>query len=95
VSAETVVERAERLGTPQVILTNGELLRILAGHPLVCGGLDGNEYVVRLATADEFMAVNRVSVDKRRPGGPYATRAQAENLTQPYDLGAYDLRAYS
>lgn len=72
--------------TPQVTLTNFEVVRILAGHPMTCSDLDGNPIVVRLSTAAEFVAANRKAIASIFPngGGPEpVTYAQAVQLTTP------------
>jgi hypothetical protein len=82
------IENAVQRGIPQVLVSNFELVRILGGHPNVVGGLPGTgaQYLVRLFTAEELMAVNVAALAKSFPdgGGPAPmTWAQAERLTAP------------
>lgn len=67
---------------PFVALTNFELTRVLAGNPMTCRLSDGTDVVVRLATADEFLAAHEAAC---RAFGvePSLTRDQAIQLTTP------------
>lgn len=79
---------------PTVLITNAELLNILAGSALTCGVSDGTEVVVRLPTPDEFLA-KQVLAREYVAGligqpltHPPSTRAEAEQLCQPVDIAA-------
>lgn len=82
VSRTPAEQHADEHNLPVVRLTNFELARILAGNPMICTDHNGNEVLVRLATADEFLAVHRAGCAKYGVE-PTATRAKAIELTTP------------
>jgi hypothetical protein len=53
---------------PEARLTNFELLRILAGHPMAVQATDGQAITVRLSTMDELL--ESVRTDRERLAGP-------------------------
>ncbi len=70
-----------------VPLTNFELVRILAGNPMTCRTLDGEEIQVRLFTADELLEAveqaGRKLEEQGSPPGPGMSYAKAVELTTP------------
>ena len=72
---ETVVERAERLGIPQVPVMNFDLARILAGHPMMVGEA-GSQYCIRLYTAEELY-------ERAHAVNPKFSMADAVRLSAP------------
>lgn len=74
--AETVVDRAVRLGIPQIPMLNFDLLRILAGHPLLVGGFAEQQHCIRLYTAEELYASAHAQY-------PAFTMADAVRLSTP------------
>lgn len=80
------------MSRPTVLITNGELLRILAGSAMVCGAMDGGEIEVRLPTPAEFLAKHReararIAEQIGKPlDWPEATPAEVEQLCEPIDV---------
>lgn len=83
---------AEPRGT-QAPLTDFQLTRVLQGDPMVSRTSDGEDITVRLPTPDEMLKGSRedrerlIEAMKDQPGwspSPPMTRAQAEDLTRPY-----------
>jgi translation initiation factor IF-1 len=77
----------------EVFLADGELLRILQGDLVGARTSDGQDITVRLPTPDELLDSDREARErlaetmKSQPGWsppPLMTRAQAEDLTRPY-----------
>lgn len=70
---------------PTITMTNDDALHILAGSTMGISDLDGVEYNVRLATADELEAGMRASSKKYGTSTPDAGwRYHAERLSQAY-----------
>ena len=74
-------ERAEREGLAVVRLIPHEALRIAQGNPMIVALADGTEALVRLFTAEEFLAVQSAAADKY--GATRITLARAEALVRP------------
>jgi hypothetical protein len=89
---ETARQRAERLDYPLVAITNFELLRILAGHPIVCGTADGASVLVYLPNPTELLALAEKAGDRLEAEGlhrgPGMDRVKAVELTTPLDVDA-------
>lgn len=86
---ETPTARAVRLGISQVAVTNHDLASALMGDPIVVSTLDGQEVLLRLMTAEEFMAANRAAISRLYPdgGGPQpCSWERAVDLTTPTKL---------
>ena len=75
---------------PVVLLTNDDVVRILAGSAMGCETADGQKVTVRLMTPDEFLAANAKGRKWMEDNGlrapEPATRADAERITAPFDL---------
>lgn len=83
---ETCDEMATREeGFPIIALSRHDLLHMLAGHPMVHGDLDGGRVTIRLATAEELLAVNAAAIAALGVGVPM-TREQAIAQSTPVDV---------
>jgi len=65
-----------------VAMTNFDVVRVLAGHTMTCRASDGTDIVVRLASADEFLAAH-VAACAAAGTEPNCTRDKAIALTTP------------
>lgn len=83
-------ERAEREGLPVVNCVLHELLTAAAGNSIIVTTVDGAEVLLRLATADEFIAANHAAIAKLPKGlrPQPVTRERAEDLVKPFDIWA-------
>ncbi len=78
-------QRAEREGMPVVNVILHELITAASGHPVVVSTTDGTEVLLRLATVDEFMAVNHRAIAAMTEGArpEPVTRERAAELVRP------------
>lgn len=78
-------ERADREGMRVVRCLPHELIRAATGNPIVVSTADGEEVLLRLATVDEFIDINRQALatlpEDFRPAP--VTREKAEELVRP------------
>lgn len=81
-------QRAEREGMRVVRCLPHELIRAATGHPIVVSTAEGEEVLLRLATVDEFIDINRQALDTLPEGFRPApvTREKAEELVRPMEL---------
>lgn len=76
-------------GRPTVTLSNDEVLAILAGTTMGVRAVDGTEYNVRMATADELEVQMRAAAESAGVDPPAeGYRPHAERLSQTVDLEA-------
>jgi len=72
---------------PLVLVTNFELLRVLAGHELTFSTMDGDPVRIRLYSTDELLAEQAAAADSLGHD-PGMTRPQAYQLCHPIDVEA-------
>lgn len=74
-------EHAKREGMPVVLLIPHEAMRIAEGNPMIVRQVDGAEVLVRLFTAEEFLAVQHAAAAQY--GAERITLARAQGLVRP------------
>lgn len=73
---------ARERNMPIVRIITHDVMSVLTGRPIVVRDVDGNEVLVRLYTAEEWLPLQHAAVDKS-PSGEKVDMARAVELTAP------------
>jgi hypothetical protein len=71
-----------------VLVTNFELLHVLAGHEMRFTAEDGATVAVRLAVPEELLRSQRAAAAGLPGPAPHMTLDQAIGLCQPFDIAS-------